>query len=418
MSSLDVDSLLREFPDIYNAHDGVVYLDSAGKSVLPKSVASIGTTALQGKSRPWEGLRGEEGEVQAVRGEFAELIGATPDCIAMCPSTAFAMSLAAENIYSCGGFCDGCNGILILSNDMTSAVYPWQRIARRAKGARIVVVERRESMSLTESILQHLDDSIAVVAVPCVQWSDGARVDVEAISVRIQALRSSRRMTNFGAPYLVVDGTQSIGAMPFDVSRTCADFVACSVHKWLLGPYGMCLMYIAPPHHSLWQPLDAHERARLHSDDPSWDEIGFMNAQGEYPETFMPGARRLDSGGRPSPVVIPMMVAALSLCLKWCAAEAAQAHCRRLTNLLEDLIEADGLLRSKVSIPFSRSQRCGHIIGLYLRETCRLHEVVSALGDRGVFVSARMGCIRVSPYLFNSEDDIHKLVDTLAAVLG
>ena len=74
-----------------------------------------------------------------------------------------------------------------------------------------------------------------------------------------------------------------------------ATFVAASIHKWLLGPYGACLCYCAP---SFWQtalPIEQHDRNREGAQNV---ECLPMHPTHGYPTEFLPGARRLDSGGR------------------------------------------------------------------------------------------------------------------------
>ena len=90
----------------------------------------------------------------------------------------------------------------------------------------------------TAAILPHIDpDTTAAVAVPPCHWCTGAAVDLVAVGVKCRSGKGSNSGNR--RPFLIVDGTQSIGAQPFDVAEVQPDFVACSVHKWLCCPYGM-----------------------------------------------------------------------------------------------------------------------------------------------------------------------------------
>eukprot|EP01036_Dinobryon_divergens_P054051 gene54051-72237_t len=111
-------------------------------------------------------------------------------------------------------------------------------------------------MSWSDAIISAIDEKVEVIAVSHTHWCDGSLIDIEAISTKLSTL-------SYRKPFLIIDATQSIGAIPFDIQKLQPDFVACSIHKWLCGPYGMSLMYLHPDHHNIWQPLDHHERSRL-----------------------------------------------------------------------------------------------------------------------------------------------------------
>lgn len=153
-----------------------------------------------------------------------------------------------------------------------------------------------------------------------------------------------------------------------------------------------------------------------------------------FPTEFQSGARRLDAGGKLNPVSMAAVKQALTLTLHWRPA-AIQAQLRELTDCL-----ADKLIRylgARVSIVPS-SQRCGHILGVRLgvgilpaeeeedeegvggRRSRRqefLHEVLEALKRHGVVVSLRGGCLRLSPYVFNTLVQMNRTAALLAQLL-
>eukprot|EP00494_Astrolonche_serrata_P027776 UN28040 len=136
-------------------------------------------------------------------------------------------------------------------------------------------------------------------------WCDGEKINLKNLR---------RRCDEVGA-YLIVDGTQSFGAAPFNVQDIRPDFATCSVHKWLFGAYGCSLMYIDPKHAKNFQPIDRHERNRL--------ELGMMEKIGEdsvpwrvtnnntiaYSEEFTDHVGAM--GGRPNPVLLPILNSSL-----------------------------------------------------------------------------------------------------------
>jgi len=146
---------------------GLVYLDNAGRTPLPRCVLKAGERALKRKVRPWEGM-GNDADVDDVRARYARIIGHDNGAdIALCPSTSYSMSLAAHNLVRTGVIARGTE-VLVLQNQMASNVMPWQSACRRA-GARLRVVPS-PSRTWTEAILRDIaqDDARAAprIAVP------------------------------------------------------------------------------------------------------------------------------------------------------------------------------------------------------------------------------------------------------------
>jgi len=197
------------------------------------------------------------------------------------------MTTAVKNLHLSRMIQSG-KTILLVEKEMGSVVYPWQNLCSEI-GCKLKVVTKSFGTSWTDSIIQAIDTVTAILAIPNVHWCDGSLIDLEVIRAAIDKMHTDKQ------PQLVVDGTQSIGVMPFDVQKIRPIFVACSVHKWCNAPYGMSLMYLDPAYHRQWLPLDQviefslhkysvvlmmipaatvskHERSRAGSDQPAWDE--------------------------------------------------------------------------------------------------------------------------------------------------
>lgn len=247
----------------------VIYLNNAGSSQIPLSVAKEGVKQLLWKQHPWDPDSGEGG-CSEVRVLYSRLIKAeSPNCIAFAPSTGFGMTMAAQNVLRTGALAKPCR-ILITESEEDSNVYPWQNICSHPDSkAKLQVVSRPalgegSEHSWSIAVIKQLSDvaaglPVAVLALSVVHWCEGAFLGVEDIANYIRGMPADKR------PFFIIDGTQSIGALPFDVMSLGVDFVACSVHKWLLSPYGTSILYLNPRHHHTWEPLDQHERYRLGS---------------------------------------------------------------------------------------------------------------------------------------------------------
>ena len=130
-----------------------------------------------------------------------------------------------------------------------------------------------------------------MVALPHVHWTDGVRLDLEAIG---------RRAREVGAA-LVVDGTQSVGAMPFNVTSIQPDAVICAAYKWLTGPYSIGLAYYGQRYDD-GVPSEETWIGRLGSED--------FRRLVDYEDAYRPGAARYDVGECSNFVLIPMLIAA------------------------------------------------------------------------------------------------------------
>jgi aspartate aminotransferase-like enzyme len=252
-----------------------------------------------------------------------------------------------------------------------------------------------------------MDESVAVVALPPVHWCSGALIDLHAVAARISQLPPTSR------PLFIVDGTQSLGAAAFNVHALNADFLACSVHKWLNCPYGMSLVYVHPRHHSTWLPLDQHERGRVGSNEEGWDEIIFMDKEtGFYPDPFFPDARRFDAGGKANPVTVPMVRAGLESVLR-IGAENVERCTRALTNSVVQQLQS---IFGEHLLVREETQRSAHILGVRFHPTSPLHAAVSLvelnarLKQERVFASVRGEWLRLSLYVHNTPADVRRFV--------
>jgi selenocysteine lyase/cysteine desulfurase len=112
---------------------------------------------------------------------------------------------------------DAGDRIIVAAEQFPSNVYAWRRLAAErgadAARGRAPFGPARAAKLWSEALLDAIDERTAIVALPHVHWTDGTRFDLE----RIGAARAWSGAT------FVIDGTQSIGALPFDVARDPAD---------------------------------------------------------------------------------------------------------------------------------------------------------------------------------------------------
>ena len=116
-----------------------------------------------------------------------------------------------------------------------STIYPWQRVAART-GCQIRLAEGDAGRVRLDDILGLIDEDTAVVCISHVEYGGGQRFDLASLAAAAH---------EHGA-LLVVDATQSAGAIPIDARADALDAVVSAGYKWLCGPFGAAVMYLAP----------------------------------------------------------------------------------------------------------------------------------------------------------------------------
>ncbi len=369
---------------LFDIPDDIAYLNCAYMSPLMHAVRDAGLAGAVRKCRPWEIMPHHFfDDSEAARGLFAELIGASADDVAIVPSASYGVALAAANVSVEHG-----QRIVVLHEQFPSNLYVWHELAERRE-AQVVTLPRRADDDWTAAILEHVDERAAVVALPHCHWTDGASIDLVAIGARCREVGAA----------LVLDATQSLGAMPLDVGEVAPDFLIAACYKWLLGPYGLGFCYVAPRHHE-GRPLEFNWQQRENSEN-----FGQLI---DYPPGYQPGARRFDVGERGNFHLVPMAIPALRQLLDWGVANT-QATLRARTDRIAERAATLGI----DAVP--RQRRAGHYLGLRIPGGVP-EGLAERLAAEKVFVSVRgRDAIRVTPHLWVNDADEDRLFAVLEA---
>jgi selenocysteine lyase/cysteine desulfurase len=372
--------------DAFAVPPEIAYFNTATLSPQLHRVRAAGEAALERRARPWT-IAADDwfADVEHLRELFARLVGADAEGIALVPATSYGFAVAARNLALQAG-----DRVVVLAEEYPSGIYTWQTVTRDA-GAEILTVHRERGRSWTDALLEVLDERVRVVSVPNVHWTDGGLVDLDVVSARTHALGAQ----------LVIDGSQSIGAMPFDVAALQPDFVTTVGYKWLLGPLGVSYLYVAEQHRD-GAPIEQNWIARAGSED-------FARLV-DYRDEYQPGARRFDVGQRTEFELLPMAIAALEQLAEW-RVERIAAALTETTASLADLAAALGL------DPMPPERRGPHMLGVRLPESVR-DEVVPALAAADCYASLRGEMLRLAPHLHVDDADVERLEGALARVLS
>jgi selenocysteine lyase/cysteine desulfurase len=363
----------------------VAYLNCAYMSPLLKRAAEVGAEAVGRKCQPWR-IRSADffTESERARALFAELLGARADDIALVPAASYGLAAAAANLPVSRGA-----GILVLAEQFPSNVYTWRALAART-GAEVVTIERPVDGDWTGALLARLDERVAIAALPHCHWIDGGLLDLAAIGARCREVGSA----------LVVDATQSLGALPLDLAAVRPDYLVCPGYKWLLGPYSFGYLYVAPARQG-GRPLEQNWIARAGSED-------FARLI-DYQEPYQPGARRFDVGERSNFALVPVSIVGLEQLLAW-GVDRIAATLAAKTAAIAERAAGLGLAAAPAHL------RAGHYLGLRFVGGAP-DGLPERLAAQQVYVSVRGDSLRVTPHLYNDAADIDRLFEVLHAVL-
>ncbi len=375
-------------PQIDNQRDrfqipaDVHYLNCGYMSPLAIEVSDAIEAGAALKTTPWIYKPADFfSHAEAFRDRAAAIIGADANAVAIIPSASYGLAVAARNVPLKAG-----QQIIVLADQFPSNLYIWRERAAET-GARIITVQRLEGAAWTGAVLNAINADTAIVAVPNNHWADGGLVDLVAVG------RACRKV---GAA-LVLDLTQSLGALPFSISDVQPDFMIAACYKWLMGPYGIGMLYAAPEYHE-GVPIEHNWINRAGSED--------FSRLVDYRDDFQPGARRFDMGEKANPPLLKGATAAIDMLLDWGVADIAETLAEK-TSAIAKAAHDIGLSAPSINV------RAPHFLSLGFPG-----EVPDKLTDRlaaeNVFVSLRGHSLRVTPHLYNNAADGEKLIAILA----
>lgn len=373
-------SLLPSQRQLFEIPAEVTYLNCASQSPQLRSVTAAGLASVKSKAAPWKIASRDWFEgARILRESAAKVFGAEKESIAIIPSVSYGIAVAAANVPVERG-----QSIVLLCDEFPSNYYAWKNLSDE-RGANLITVRRRDSETWTEALLEAINDKTAVVSVPNCHWTDGSLVDLEKVGIRARCVGAA----------LVIDASQSMGAYPLDISKVQPDFLVAVGYKWLLGPYALGYMYVAPKWQKTGKPIENSWLNRKACEDFSGLTL--------YTDEFEPGARRFDMGEFPNFVLVPMAIAALRQIDEW-QVEKIQ---KTLSVLTDSIAEKAAQLR--FSVP---QQRVGHFIGIRLPNGVP-DKFGEHLAKEKIYVSIRGDAIRIAPHLYNDEREIEKLFKVL-----
>ena len=327
-----------------------------------------------------------------VRNLFSQLVGVNePNRIAIVPSVSYAMSTLAQNTHLQHN-----QNVVVTHDQFPSNVYAWKRLCEGV-GAEFRIVPppptlQDRGLGWNDRLLEAIDENTAVVAIPELHWIDGTRFDLETIGIRARVV---------GARF-IIDGTQSVGALPFKFDKYQPDAVVCAGYKWLMGPYSIGVAYFGPAYDG-GTPIEETWITRVGSEN--------FSQLVQYNETYRPGAIRYDMGERSNFILLPMLEAGISQVNTW-GPKAIQEYCRTIgSEYIEQLQNLGCIIEAE-------THRATHLFGVRLPAGFDIDSMSTSLARQNISVSIRENVIRVSPHVYNNADDFAALVTAVRSVIS
>ena len=370
-------SLSLGYRDAFPACEGRTYLNCA--AVAP------GSTRVRAAINAWLDDHVAQGNMASgqwweraaeARARTAALIGASPEEVAFVRSTSHGLAMVAEGL----DWRPGDEVAVASAIEYPSNVYAWKHLADR--GVRLREIRAVDGAVTPEAVEDAIGPRTRLVAVSSVQFASGHRTDVDAIG----------RLCRDRDVLFVVDAIQQAGAFPIDVKASGIHAMAACSHKWMLGLLGIGFLYV-----------DRDLLARLRPVLVGWHSVEDPFAFDGTRFDLRADASRLEEATPSFPLVYGLG-AAVEMLLDAGVADVA-SHITGLLDRAANALEAIGC-----EVSPAPEHRAGILM---IKPAADVDALAEACAERNIAVSVRRGRLRLSPHLYNNEDDIDALVELL-----
>ncbi|APD13575.1 aminotransferase class V-fold PLP-dependent enzyme [Pandoraea pulmonicola] len=375
MNHTVVEAARRDTPFL----DAHVFLNHAAISPIPRSVQQAMHRATELHVQMLAASEvAAHAEYARGRSLGASLVGAKQGHVAYVQNTSIGLSMVAAGVDWNAG-----DNVVVPAMEFPSNLLTWLQL--EAKGVEVRQVHVADGKVTADVLRSFIDAKTRVVALSHVQYYNGYRVDLATIG---ELCRDCDAL-------LVVDGTQSIGALEVDIESCGVDVLVVASHKWMLGPVGTGFMAFSDR---------AMERVR-----PSL--VGWLSVREPFAFhrtlDFLDTAERYEPGSENS-------VGIFGLTQRFATIGQIGMHLieRRILTLVDFLRDKATSAGLEVANPLKGRERSG--IVLLRHPSCRAEDAHEALVKHNILTSVRSGAIRVSPHFHNTFDELEQVVDVLS----
>ena len=368
-------------PSNFVGIDGITHLCSGGESPWLKCQEEVYELFARNKSLSYQGRATLLGHVESCRQKMGQVWNVDAERVSFMASAAEGMNWLARGLDWRKG-----DNIVTTSLEFPSVAYAWKNLTEL--GVEIRSVPHRNWQVFETELLEAVDQRTRILAVSQVSFYSGQNLDIEALAA---GLEDSETL-------LAVDATHASGAITVPAHAT--DLCVSSCYKWLLATHGTAPCYLSERAESVtrtttfgWRNLDAH---------------GHGSAERKMSVAELPMPEKLEAGN-PAMATIMFLERSLDLLLE-VGIERIESHVRDLSEIITTGLEQLGV---QVITPPVRASRSGN--------TCFLDAHSEAtresLEANRILVWGELGRVRISGHLYNSSDDVERLLDSLNTLL-
>jgi len=312
----------------------------------------------------------------------AKLINTNPNNIAAGSSATELLSSLAWAIMPLKG-----QNIVSTNIVFPSTVYPWMRIASSTE-CEVRLSKEKNNFISTQSIIDLIDKNTSVVCISHVEYSNGQVFDLDLLS---NAAKKHNAL-------LIIDATQSAGAIPIDVKKTPIDAIVCGAYKWLCGPFGAAFMYVTPELSNKLEPGLVGFRSHKNMWELDASRVDYPNSAEKFEFSTMAFGCALG----------------LAKSIHYLADIGVEDIFKYNRALADTLVDN---LRSKSAVITSPDNKGrSSIVTAYFKKKDS-NKIVEQLKKRKVYVSKRGESIRFSPHLYNTIGDIENAIEQIDSIL-
>jgi len=362
--------------------EDATYLNFAAHAAIPRVALNAVQASIAAKSRPH--IVDDQSffsVARSLRQTLATLIGASQDDIALTSGAGAGLATIAYALKWSAG-----DQVIIAGGEFPAHYATWKPMEAR-EGIKVQIAHPQGQFIQSGDLIAAMTPRTRAISVSHVRFDDGSILDASSLATACKR----------NGTLLVLDVSQSSGAIPMDVRSLGADFIVCAGYKYLLGPFGTGFLWAKPQNADLlrpgpynWLSQEVESFARLNYVDPRpartlsrWDAAEASSLY-NFNLTVMEASTKFVLNATPTVI---------------------HNHSQALISYLFERLP-DGY---QLASPQQASQRgvFGCIEGDDRSNTESLYQT---LRDERFVVALRTGKIRVAPHLLNATQDIDRLL--------
>ena len=372
----------HEFADF----EGVAYFNVANQGPLPLAAVRAAQRAIEWKKLPHQMPENLYFDLpDGIRAKTAQLIGGEPDEIAITSGASGGFYAVAAGMEFQPG-----DEVVVARGEFPAHFSTWLPYEWAGR-LRLRTIAPRGRFVSAEDYIENIGPQTRLVSASLVRFDDASLLDAARVAEACHAKGAA----------LFLDITQCAGARPMRIRELGADFAACAGYKWLLSPYGTGFFWVARE----WIP-------RLKLGPLYWQALegarNFQTLPLDAPR-MAPGARRWDAAETGNFINLAAMDASLDLLLK-AGVEAIARHNAALVSEIVERLPRDRCLLASPAEP----ERRGPYVCISARKSDQTPRMLEKLREANIYVSLRENALRISPHLYNTADDVARLIKVLS----